>query len=81
MSPYFIWDYNLTEKQIRKILRGDNEFEKQWLIARILSHAHFMDVWKYLKVKEIIKEFPNLKMRPETKEAWSRALNVWGYHV
>ena len=81
MSPYFLWDYDLSEKQVHDILRGKNEFERQWLMARILSHAHFLDVWKYLKVNDIVNEFSNLKMRIEIKEAWKRALNVWGYHV
>ena len=79
--PYFLWDYSLNENQIRGILHGDNNVEKKWLIARILTHARFEDVWKYLTVNDIISIFPKLQLPQKTKQAWERALSVWGYHV
>lgn len=79
--PYFLWDYDLTEDQVRKILHGDNKLDRKWLMARILTNAHFNDVWKYLTLKDIVTEFPYLRMRPQIKESWQRALNIWGYHV
>lgn len=78
---YFLWDYDLTEKQTRSILRGNNEVEKLWLTARILTHAKFEDVWQYLTLGDITKVFPKLRLPPKTKQAWQRALNIWGYHV
>ena len=81
MRPYFIWDYNLNEQQIRAILRGDNEIEKSWLIARIITNAKFADIWKYLSLEDIVRVFPKLRLRPKIKQAWQHALNVWGYHV
>lgn len=80
-TPYFLWDYDLTEQNIREILHGKNVMERRWIIARILTNAHFSDVWRYLTVNEIVREFSNLKMRPSIKEGWQRALTVWGYHV
>lgn len=78
---YFLWDYDLTENQVKKILRQGNDYEKRWLIARILEHAHFNDVFKYLTLKEILTYFPKLKMRPVIKKYWQRALTTWGYHA
>ncbi len=78
---YFLWDYNLNKKQVRNILHSKNDTEKSWLIARILTHAQFKDVWKYLTVSDIIKTFPKLRLPVNIKQAWQRALNVWGYHV
>lgn len=80
-TPYFLWDYQLTENQVKALLRGENDTEKLWLIARILTHAKFSDVWKYLTVEEIIKVFPKLKLEPRIKEPWERAFNVWRHHV
>jgi hypothetical protein len=80
-KPYFLWDYDLTEDQIRKILHGKNIVDRQWMMARILSSAHFNDVWKYLTLKEVAAEFPYLRMRSQVKEAWQRALNIWGCYV
>lgn len=79
--PYFLWDYDLTEEQVREILRGENKTERQWMMARILTSARYEDVWSYIQLSDLVHEFPNLRMRREVKEAWSHALTVWGYHV
>jgi hypothetical protein len=79
--PYFLWDYDLTEDQVREIAHGENAIEKQWIMARILTSAKFGDVWKYLTVADVSREFPKLRLRPGVKRAWQRALTVWGYHV
>lgn len=80
-KPYFLWDYDLSEEDVKKILHQGSDSEKRWLIARILEHAHFDDVFKYLSLKKILRFFPRLKMRPVTRQYWQRALAVWGYHV
>lgn len=80
-KPYFLWDYDLTYKQIYDILQGSNEVEKLWLVARIMTHAKFEDIWKYLTVDDILKVFPKLRLTPKAKQDWQRALNIWGYHV
>ena len=81
MTPYFLWDYELTENQIHTILHGTNETEKLWLMTRIITHAKFEDIWQYLTIEDIIKVFPKLRLSPKSKQNWQRALNVWGYHV
>lgn len=79
-TPYFLWDYDLSDKKIKQVLHGSNQVEKRWLAARILTHAKFEDVWQYLNVKDIINVFPYLKLPKRTKKAWQRALTVWGYN-
>ena len=78
-KPYFLWDYNLTDKQIRKILKSGNEYSRQWLIGRILESAKFEDVWKYLHIREVLEIFPTLKMRSQIKQVWEKAFKAWGY--
>ncbi len=80
-TPYFLWDYDLTEDDVRNILAGSNLLEKRWIMGRILTHAKFEDIWKYLHVNHIASEFPNLRLRPDVASSWKRALTVWGYHV
>lgn len=75
--PYFIWDYDLTDKDITKILRGDNEMEKIWVFSRILESARFDDIWKYVSLRQVKEIFPKLRLKPPVKEAWQRALYVW----
>lgn len=79
--PYFLWDYNLTDTEVREILHGENETEKIWMMSRILASARFEDVWKYVRLSDVVVAFPRLKMRQEIKDAWKFALTAWGYHV
>lgn len=78
---YFLWDYDLSEDQILTILHGDNEVEKLWLIARIITHAKFEDIWKYINVEDIIKVFTKLRLSPRVRQNWQHTFNVWGYYV
>jgi len=79
MKPYFLWDYDLGDKRMREILAGKNDTEKKWLIGRILTNAHFEDVFQFLSVKDIVTYLPDLPLRPEIRQNWYRALRVWGY--
>lgn len=81
MKPYFLWDYDLSEKEVKKILSGGSEVEKLWLTGRILSHAHFRDVWNYLKVEDIASNIAQVRIPPEVRRWWEYALKIWGYHV
>lgn len=51
------------------------------MMSRILASARFEDVWKYMKLRDVVTMFPKLRMRLEITQAWARALTVWGYHV
>lgn len=75
--PYFLWDYNLTEEDVHLILAYRDLTKKKWLIARILEHARFKDVWNYLSLKEIMTAFPHIRMSPKKKEAWQYAIDLW----
>ncbi len=75
---YFFWDYDLDEEDVRAILRGDDEYEKVWVISRIIQYAQWDDIWKYLKLDDVKTYFDRNQWRtPELKELWSWALSVW----
>jgi hypothetical protein len=76
-TPYFLWDYDLSEDEVRKILEKGDEFSRLWLVARILESAKYEDVWKYLTLDEILKIFPRLKLKKPIKEAWLHAFKAW----
>lgn len=80
-TPYFLWDYNLSARKVRTLLKKGDEHTRRWLVARILSHANFNDIFKYLTINEIITIFPKLRMSKEIKQAWEKAFVAWGYHV
>ncbi len=77
--PYFIWDYDLTEDDVRAILRGDNEYEKLWVMVRILESARWSDIWSYLTLAQVRHYWPQLyrRMRREVRDVWAWAMEVW----
>lgn len=77
--PYFIWDYDLTEEDVRAILRGDNEYEKVQMMVRILESARWEDIWHYLTLAEVRRYWPQVYrwMRREVRDVWSWAMEVW----
>lgn len=75
--PYWLWDYDLTEKDVRRILAGKNETEKIWLMSRILESAKYEDVWKYLSYRQVREWFPRLRLKEPIRQAWQLALNTW----
>jgi len=65
--PYFLWDYDLTDEEVRNILRSGNETEKVWLMSRLLESAKYEDVWSYLTLQEVRTMFPKLKLKPAVR--------------
>lgn len=76
-TPYFLWDYDLSEREVRKILKEGDDFSRRWLVARILESASFADVWRYLDFNEVKKIFPRLKLKKPIQQAWQRAFQAW----
>lgn len=77
--PYFIWDYDLTEEDVRTILHGDNEYEKIQMMVRILESARWDEIWRYLTLAEVQRYWPQIyrHMRREVRDVWAWAMEVW----
>ena len=76
--PYFFWDYDIREDEVRGILAGANGVEKAWVISRILQYAKWEDIWRYLKPEDIRQNLPRLDFRrPQDRDAWSYAVERW----
>jgi len=76
-TPYFIWDYDLTDSDVRAILHGDDETQKAWLVARLLESARFEDIWQYISLTELRLIFPQLQLKPQVRAVWEFALRTW----
>jgi hypothetical protein len=83
--PYFIWNSDLTEEDVRAILAGKRgELEQVQMIAHIMQNARFEDIWQYLKLADIVKHWPlvyRMLWPQESKVLWAWALRMWGYNV
>jgi len=75
---YFFWDYDLSEQDVRRILRQGDPGEKAWVITRILEYAKWDDIWRYLTVADIRRNFERLSFRrAQDRELWAYALDRW----
>lgn len=75
--PSFLWDYELTPEQVREILATGTEVERRWLTERILTHARWEEIWRYLTPQEINERLPELRLPPAVNQTWARALELW----
>lgn len=75
---YFLWDYNLTNAEVKNLLKDGNRETRLWLISRIIESAKFKDVFKYVSLNDLAQVFPHLRLRQPIKNAWQKALKVWG---
>ncbi len=76
--PYFFWDYEITDEEIRRILRDGIPSEKAWIISRILEYAKWDDIWRYLTLVDIRDNFAKLHFRwRQDRELWAYALDRW----
>lgn len=79
--PYFFWDYEITDEEIRRILRDGIPSEKAWIISRILEYAKWDDIWRYLTLADIRDNFADLRFRrSQDRELWAYALGRWMRH-
>lgn len=80
-KPSFLWDYDLTEAQVKEILSpGGFSDAKKWLMERILVQARFEEVWHYLDLEMIQKYLPQLRLPPKIEARWNYALTRWSTH-
>jgi len=75
--PSFLWDYDLTEAQVRELLRHAPFEQRKWLMARILERGSLEEVLRYLTVEEIQKALPSLRINPKVKRHWQEAVKLW----
>lgn len=74
----FLWDYDLSQEDVRRILREGTPTERGWLIGRILEHAPWEEIWRYLTPEQIERDFEHLRFRsPRERELWAYALKRW----
>lgn len=75
--PYFIWEYDLSESDVRQMLSSGTELEKQWVLSRLLESARLEDVWSFTSYNQVREYFPSLKLKPVVKHVWEEAFKVW----
>lgn len=80
-QPRFMWDYDLSDVQIKEIINSKGlSQKKRWLIGRILCQARFDEVFDYLTLPEIKNALPLLRLPKKIRERWKYAIERWSRH-
>lgn len=76
--PYFLWDVPVTEAQLRQRLRHpDPDTRAQWQ-AVIMREARYDDVWTYLTLDEVLRDWPDIQRHlGRMRGFWVYLLNGW----
>ena len=78
--PYFIWNADLSEEDVRRVLSEGSAYSRTQLMGTILQYARFNDIWSYLSPRDVQKWFWQIPWRTaELRDYWKWALTLWGY--
>jgi hypothetical protein len=76
--PYFLWDIPITEAQLReRLLHPDSDTRAQWQ-ARVMREARYDDVWNYLTLDAILRDWPDIQRHlGRMRGFWEYLLKGW----
>lgn len=76
--PRFLWDYDLSEEEVREILaRPGLSDTKRFVMERILTEGRFEEVFDFLTTDELTRHLDRLFLPPSKKRHWQYALARW----
>ncbi len=76
--PYFLWDVELSDSELRQRLQHpDPRIRAQWQ-GRVLREARPCDVWRYVSLDEVLRDWPHIERHLGTRRAfWRWLIEGW----
>lgn len=75
-SLYFFPEHEVTESEVREILRSDDRERRAWAISHMLRYAQWNDIWTYVDRDEVREIFSELDLPENLRAAWARMLKI-----
>jgi hypothetical protein len=77
-KPYFLWDVPIGEAELRERLHdGDPDTRAQWE-ARIMREARFDDVWRYVSLDDVLRDWKHIQRHLGRQRAfWEFLIQGW----
>ncbi|HEX6812662.1 MAG TPA: hypothetical protein VF384_13630 [Planctomycetota bacterium] len=76
--PYFVWDEEITYGQLAKKLRSPDADERALWVARVLREARYQDVWKLVRLPDVLAIWPRIDRHlGRTREFWRWLIEGW----
>ena len=63
LRPYFFWDEDISIGELRAALAGDDVFERDRLLGKMLREARDIDVWNFVTPTEVASSLDRLGRR------------------
>jgi hypothetical protein len=78
----FLWDYDLDEAAFADLLAGRRtlgSLDRTWAAVRLLEHASYRDVRRFLSLRDLVQGWPSwrARIRSETRRRGFDFLVDW----
>ena len=78
--PDFLWwdDVRISEEELRAKLRSDDPVERGTWAGRVLREATLRDVWRFVSVHDVVRDWPYLERNLGRRRGfWKYLLDGW----
>src|SRR5262245_47771567 len=76
--PYFLWDEDISVRELKDRLHGSDEWERLRLLGKMLREARDLDVWHFVTRYEVADALPRLGRRlGRRRKFWEFLINGW----
>ena len=77
-QPYFIWDVPISVAELRRHLADPDPRDRALWMARVMREARYWDVWRFLRLDDVVSEYDRLKRHLGRKRRfWDFLLKGW----
>lgn len=78
--PYFLWsdDDQVSDEELRRLLHSPDPAERSLWAARVMREARFNDVWRFLTLDDVRRDWPLIQPRlGRSRSFWEWLLQGW----
>ena len=76
--PCFLWDEDLSIRQIREVLAGGEPERRLRLLAKILREGRDDEVWRFTTPREVARLWPELApLVGRRRPFWEFLIDAW----
>jgi hypothetical protein len=78
----FVWDYDLDENQLRRLLSGTltiGRLDRNWAAVRLLEYAPYREIVRLMGFRELVSGWPEWRghIRSESRKRALHFLAAW----
>ena len=76
--PYFLWSERVTNAELRAKLASPDLDERALWMGRVMREARYRDVWKLLKLRDVLDLLPRIDRHlGRSREFWHWLIDGW----